>query len=93
MASLLTHRWSWSDSTVTTATAVAAAAAAAAVVVVTGTALWPRRRLRRDRPLRNPLLTTMPGMSEEERRQLVYQPDQFPGARDVDTPVSLLPLL
>lgn len=54
------------------------------ILVLANTVLWPRR----DKTLLNPLKTTLPKLPQEEIKQLVYQPDQFPGARDVQTPVS-----
>ncbi|KAK4191764.1 Alpha/Beta hydrolase protein [Podospora australis] len=36
--------------------------------------------------LRSPLKTVLPKLSEEQLSQLEYQPDIFPGARDVSTP-------
>ncbi|KAJ9157753.1 Alpha beta hydrolase family [Pleurostoma richardsiae] len=34
----------------------------------------------------NPLVTTIPKLSKEELDSLLYKPDAFPGARDVQTP-------
>jgi hypothetical protein len=43
--------------------------------------------------LRNPLKEGGYGKSNADKvKNLVYQPDQFPGARDVETPVSILPI-
>jgi hypothetical protein len=47
--------------------------------------LYPARPSR----IRNPLSEGVYAKSRaDETRHLVYQPDQFPGARDVETPVS-----
>ncbi len=46
--------------------------------------LWPA-----DPPVaRSPLKTLLPTLSDEEYHKLEYKPDNFPGARDVETPVS-----
>ena len=37
---------------------------------------------------RSPLKTLLPTLSAEEYHKLEYKPDNFPGARDVETPVS-----
>jgi hypothetical protein len=36
----------------------------------------------------SPLRTTLPKLSPAELDKLEYKPDNFPGARDVETPVS-----
>jgi hypothetical protein len=45
--------------------------------------LWPTQPKR----IRSPLHTVLPTLSQDERDKLVYKPDSFPGARDVETPV------
>lgn len=60
------------------------AVATAAVFVFAKATLWPRLPKVLDNPLKNVIPRTPP----EKLAKLVYQPDQFPGARDVDTPVS-----
>ncbi|KAI5927744.1 Alpha/Beta hydrolase protein [Camillea tinctor] len=44
--------------------------------------LWPRK----SEIIRGPLTTSVPRLSEAERAAIPYQPDHFPGARDVETP-------
>jgi hypothetical protein len=39
-----------------------------------------------------PLTTAIPRLSETELAKVTYQPDHFPGARDVPTPVSIITL-
>jgi hypothetical protein len=46
--------------------------------------LWPTP----PQVLRSPLRTVIPGLSQDELNKLEYKPDNFPGARDVETPVS-----
>lgn len=76
-----------SDTVVSTATiATTAAVVTASVLILAREVLWPRWA----GVLRSPLKTTLPRLSKEETRQLVYQPDQFPGARDVESPVRWL---
>jgi hypothetical protein len=42
--------------------------------------------------IRNPLkLGVYDKLDADKVKNLVYQPDQFPGARDVETPVSKMP--
>ncbi|OAA43167.1 Alpha/beta hydrolase fold-1 [Metarhizium rileyi] len=62
--------------------ATAAAVATASLILVAKAVLWPRRR----RVLPSPLRTVLPRASREELSRLVYLPDAFPGARDVETP-------
>ncbi|KAF9880025.1 hypothetical protein CkaCkLH20_02836 [Colletotrichum karsti] len=38
----------------------------------------------------NPLKTKMPQLTTDEVKKLVYRPDHFPGARDVDTPYGTI---
>lgn len=38
---------------------------------------------------RSPLRTILPALSPDELAKLEYKPDNFPGARDVETPVGL----
>ena len=73
---------SWPSSTafVVTTTAVATAT----LFVAAKAALWPRRQ----KTLRGPLKTIIPRYAKAELAELAYQPDQFPGAKDVETPVS-----
>jgi hypothetical protein len=40
---------------------------------------------------RSPLRTILPTLSQDEFARLEYKPDNFPGARDVETPVRLQP--
>lgn len=56
------------------------------ILVFANNVLWPRR----DKTLPSPLKTTLPTLPQDKVKELVYQPDQFPGARDVQTPVSVL---
>lgn len=49
--------------------------------------LWPKQ----PQVLRSPLRTVIPRLSPEEFAELEYKPDNFPGARDVETPVSAAP--
>lgn len=59
--------------------------ATVAFLAVAKRTLWPAE----PRVLPNPLKTIIPRMTEDEVAALAYRPDQFPGARDVDTPVGL----
>lgn len=68
----------------TAAVATTAALVTATILVLSREVLWPRWA----RVLRSPLRTVLPRLSEAETKRLAYQPDQFPGARDVETPVS-----
>ncbi|KAH6606638.1 c6 and c2h2 transcription factor [Trichoderma cornu-damae] len=73
----------WSPPLAQTAiTATTTALATATLLLFARAALWPRW----GKALPNPLKTTMPGRPRDEIEGLVYQPDAFPGARDVDTP-------
>ena len=47
------------------------------------TYLWPAQ----PSIVRSPLRTLLPTLSPEEFAKLEYKPDNFPGARDVETPV------
>lgn len=80
--SLLSHLWPTDD---------AHAVVVASTVVVTTlvysllrAALWPPT----PSVIRGPLHTVLPTLSERELEVLEYKTDAFPGARDVDTPVS-----
>ncbi|KAK4156863.1 Alpha/Beta hydrolase protein [Chaetomidium leptoderma] len=44
--------------------------------------LWPTP----PKIARSPLRTLLPGLSQDEFNKLEYKPDNFPGARDVETP-------
>lgn len=61
------------------------AVATVALLVLAKVALWPRGQ----KVYPNPLKTVIPRTPKEKLAKLVYQPDQFPGARDVETPVSV----
>lgn len=69
----------------TAALVTATAITTTTVLALANTVLWPRR----EKTIPNPLKTTLPRLPQEEIEELVYQPDQLPGARDVQTPVSL----
>lgn len=58
------------------------AIAITALLFLTKTSVWPSRA----KVLPSPLKTVLPYSSQEELKHLVYQPDQFPGARDIQTP-------
>lgn len=73
----------WPDIPHPAVVATTAAVATASLIVVAKATLWPRRRS----VLRSPLKTVLPRASREELSELVYLPDAFPGARDVETPV------
>lgn len=62
----------------------ASALATATVYALAKAALWPRHA----KVLPGPLKTAAVQGSGNGARDLVYQPDHFPGARDVATPVS-----
>ncbi|KAJ3485823.1 hypothetical protein NLG97_g6740 [Lecanicillium saksenae] len=66
----------------TAAIATTAAVVTASILILSREVLWPRWA----KVLRSPLKTSLPRLSKAETRDLVYQPDQFPGARDVETP-------
>ncbi|KAI0394030.1 alpha/beta-hydrolase [Xylariaceae sp. FL0594] len=65
-----------------TAAVTTAVAITLALVSLTRLALWPRKRV----IIRGALTTTIPKLSAEEIAKIAYRPDDFPGARDVDTP-------
>ncbi|KAL6804711.1 hypothetical protein GGI42DRAFT_342126 [Trichoderma sp. SZMC 28013] len=65
-----------------TAVAVTTTAVATTLLIFARSALWPRW----GKALPNPLKTAIPGTPKDEIDGLVYRPDAFPGARDVDTP-------
>lgn len=73
----------WPDIPHPALVATTAAVATASLIVLAKATLWPRRQ----RILRSPLKTVIPRASEAELNELVYLPDAFPGARDVETPV------
>ncbi|KAK1769834.1 Alpha/Beta hydrolase protein [Phialemonium atrogriseum] len=64
--------------------AIAATTALATVAILA----FLRFTLRAPRPkiYRSPLRTVIPTLSKDELDKLEYSPDEFPGARDVDTP-------
>lgn len=66
--------------------AIAATTALATVAILA----FLRFTLQAPRPkiYRSPLRTVIPTLSKHELDKLEYSPDEFPGARDVDTPVS-----
>lgn len=64
--------------------ATVAALITATVFIISREVLWPRWAA----VLPNPLKTSLKRMNKEDIKDLVYKPDQFPGARDVETPVS-----
>ncbi|UKZ87865.1 uncharacterized protein TrAFT101_003639 [Trichoderma asperellum] len=73
----------WPSPLPQTAVAVTATAVATATLLLFArSALRPRW----GKALPNPLKTTIPRLPRDEVEGLVYQPDAFPGARDVDTP-------
>lgn len=63
--------------------ATTTAIATASLIVLAKATLWPRRH----KVLASPLKTVIPRLSDREVQALVYRPDIYPGARDVDTPV------
>jgi hypothetical protein len=66
-------------------TVAGSALVTAAGLVVLRAALWPRP----PKLVRSPLRTALPRLSKSEIERLDYRPDFFPGARDVETPVSV----
>ncbi|KAK8930431.1 hypothetical protein H634G_07451 [Metarhizium anisopliae BRIP 53293] len=76
----------WPDIPHPAVVATTAAVATASLIVVAKATLWPRRRS----VLRSPLKTVLPRASREELSELVYLPDAFPGARDVETPYGTI---
>jgi hypothetical protein len=78
-------RWSSpGPQTAVAVTVTATAVATATLLLLAKSVLRPRW----GKALPNPLKTTIPRLPRDEVEGLVYQPDAFPGARDVDTPVS-----
>lgn len=78
-------RWpSPGPQTAVAVTITATAVATATLLLLARSALRPRW----GKALPSPLKTTIPRLPSDEVERLVYQPDAFPGARDVDTPVS-----
>jgi hypothetical protein len=59
------------------------AIATAAVLSLLRSYLWPAQ----PKVIRSPLRTLLPRLSQDEFDKLEYKPDNFPGARDVETPV------
>jgi hypothetical protein len=59
------------------------AIATAAVLSLLRSYLWPTQ----PKVIRSPLRTLLPRLSQDEFDNLEYKPDNFPGARDVETPV------
>lgn len=59
--------------------------ATAALLALLNRALYPTPPKKR----RSPLQTVLPRLSQDELDKLLYKPDHFPGARDVETPVCL----
>ncbi|KYK58285.1 alpha/beta hydrolase family protein [Drechmeria coniospora] len=70
----------WPPSAVVLITATAVATVS--LLALVRATLWPRR----GKVLPSPLRTVIPAASRADLDKLVYQPDIFPGARDVDTP-------
>ncbi|KAK5990312.1 hypothetical protein PT974_08579 [Cladobotryum mycophilum] len=72
----------------TTLAITATAVATASLLLFAKAALWPRW----DKVLANPLKAGAAGgrVSEEELKGMVYHPDSFPGARDVETPYGTI---
>jgi hypothetical protein len=69
----------------TTSTVIMATAAATAVASLASLGLrklWPKDQ----KIIPGPLTTAIPNMSKEDLKGIAYQPDHFPGARDVVTP-------
>lgn len=64
--------------------AATAAIAAATVLALFRWALYPHR----PKTIAGPLRSVLPNLSSEQLARLDYPPDIFPGARDVQTPVS-----
>jgi hypothetical protein len=73
----------WPDMPHPALVATTTAIATASLIVLAKATLWPPRQ----RVLRSPLKTVLPRASRDELQELVYLPDAFPGARDVETPV------
>lgn len=65
-----------------TLTVTATVVVAASLISLGSSTLWPRRKV-----LPSPLKTLLPRLRTEEVEALAYHPAQFPGARDVQTPV------
>lgn len=77
--------FSWPSQPSTSLIVTTTALATATLLVLGRSAGWPRRR----KILSNPLQTYPPGSQQYgELETLIYRPDTFPGARDVETPVS-----
>ncbi len=55
------------------------------LAVLSATRAISRGRLR---IIKSPATTLLPTLSKQEIAELPYPPDAYPGARDVDTPVS-----
>ncbi|KAH6853412.1 Alpha/Beta hydrolase protein [Chaetomium sp. MPI-CAGE-AT-0009] len=58
------------------------AIATAALLSLLRSYLWPTQ----PKVIRSPLRTLLPRLSQDEFDKLEYKPDNFPGARDVETP-------
>jgi hypothetical protein len=60
------------------------AIATATILSLLRSYLWPTP----PKVVSSPLRSVLPKLSQEEFDKLEYKPDNFPGARDVETPVS-----
>ncbi len=76
-----------SGSTTTTVIAASAAVASMAFVALARWMLYPDH----GKVIPSPLKTLLPSLAPDEIARLEYKPDDFPGARDVETPVWPLP--
>ena len=78
---------SWSPTPPPALIVITTAIAIVVSLVIFNITLWPTRA----KILPSPLKTLLPKVPHKELQHLVYQPDQFPGARDIQTPVRLWP--
>lgn len=77
--------WPQADGADTGLIVASTAFATTALLALLRAYLWPTP----PRIDRSPLRTVLPRLSQDEFNKLEYKPDNFPGARDVETPVSL----
>ena len=89
---LLTSMIPWSSSQAASATqpstvliVTTTAVATLSFVAFARYVLWPAKL----KILPSPLHNVIPRLKKEELNRLAYRPDSFPGARDVETPVSI----
>lgn len=75
--------WRSQPETSTTLVVASTVVATVSVLALLRSKLYPTR----PSIMPSPLKTLLPKLSGHEKKELLYGPDYFPGARDVETPV------